>query len=285
MKAHGFDLRGTFKGQRVPTLPSWTSADEGREIFVEDENKKYYGGDSDWVDYSTVETSAYAETLIENWPYNNLMPDNGRFAGDVGQSLYTGSFVNSTFWAPYNSGNAADAGEFIHNNTTYGGSQGALTVTVQDLVETMGRTGSDLRYGVEFFVCQLNCGSGTSIPGSFPGGTRYLMTTNGARAYWGNYGWSTTTGWFRAINGPIGFRGDAYVNFKIDGVLQATEEYDLSPSAGWVFMQFSRQDPIGYSNGHPYIYGNNGNSLQVAIPAIFNGYIRDIIYTAPLVSR
>ena len=52
MKAHGFSMKGPFKGEIVSTLPEWTVDDEGREIYVEDEEKRYYADGTSWVDYS-----------------------------------------------------------------------------------------------------------------------------------------------------------------------------------------------------------------------------------------
>lgn len=54
MKAHGFEMEGPFIGEILPTLPEWTSDDEGREIYVEDEEKRYYADGTSWVNYETL---------------------------------------------------------------------------------------------------------------------------------------------------------------------------------------------------------------------------------------
>jgi hypothetical protein len=213
------------------------------------------------------------------------MPDNGRFSGDIGQAIYATAFANSTFFAPFNSGAASEVGNFIHNNSDYGGSAGNMTQTTIDLVEAMGRNSTDKRYGVEFFIMQLTAGSGTTNPDTFPGGTRYLLCTNGAKAYFGVSGYCTFTAWIRAINGSIGLRAISYNEWEINGVAQSQYNYDLSTSAGWVFVKIVRQSAHGYETGLPFFYANNGNGLQIAVPAIFNGYIKDIVYTAPIASR
>jgi len=284
MKSHGLDMKGKFIVERVSTLPSWTSADEGREIYVEDENKKYYGNDTEWVDYTYAETDAYADGSILNWPFKTQMPDNGRFAGDIGQYIYASTFSNSSFFVPYNSGTATQVGKFIHNNNDYGGSAGSMTQTTIDLIETQNRDATDKRYGVEFFIMQLTAGSGTLVAITFPGGTRYLMSTTSSGAYWGINGYGTFSSWIRAINGPIGLYGAAFVNWEINGVTQLQSNYDLSPDDGWIFVKIVRQDAIGYDNGFPFFCGNDGNGLQIAIPAMFNGYVYDIEYTAPIVN-
>jgi hypothetical protein len=56
MEFHEIEMVGKFWMQRLPTLISWTSADEGRLIYIEDTNSVYYGGDSNyggWVDISS----------------------------------------------------------------------------------------------------------------------------------------------------------------------------------------------------------------------------------------
>lgn len=50
---------GLFKGQILNTLPAWTVDDEGREIYVQDEQKRYYSDATSWIDYITVGTNEY----------------------------------------------------------------------------------------------------------------------------------------------------------------------------------------------------------------------------------
>lgn len=48
MKMHGIDMVGKFLFQEVATKPVWTAADKRRGIYVTDENKYYFGGNSTW---------------------------------------------------------------------------------------------------------------------------------------------------------------------------------------------------------------------------------------------
>jgi hypothetical protein len=50
MDFYGIDMKGVFRGEKVPTLPIWTSTDEGREIYCLDTNKRYYGNSIKWVE-------------------------------------------------------------------------------------------------------------------------------------------------------------------------------------------------------------------------------------------
>ena len=50
MKSHGMEFVGKLFIQQVPTLPTWTSDDIARVIFVEDEYLVYVGNpDGNWV--------------------------------------------------------------------------------------------------------------------------------------------------------------------------------------------------------------------------------------------
>ena len=57
MKAYEVDIKGPIWMERVATLPGWTAADEGREVYVEDDNKRYHANDSEWVEYTLGGTS------------------------------------------------------------------------------------------------------------------------------------------------------------------------------------------------------------------------------------
>ena len=56
MKSHGLNLVGNFNPKIVSTKPSWSSALEGTLIYVEDENKMYYGDDSRFIETSGIRT-------------------------------------------------------------------------------------------------------------------------------------------------------------------------------------------------------------------------------------
>ena len=49
MEAHGLDLQGNFYIHEVPTLPTWTSGDKRRIIYVTADNKFYFGGNAAWI--------------------------------------------------------------------------------------------------------------------------------------------------------------------------------------------------------------------------------------------
>ncbi|WP_425056624.1 hypothetical protein, partial [Pseudomonas abyssi] len=86
------------------------------------------------LDLGTFATANYAAA-----PFVNVMPDSGRFAGKMNPlSLTAGSFVASGFFSAYNGSVQSSAGKFIFDNTTNGGSAGALTAVVSELIAAMG---------------------------------------------------------------------------------------------------------------------------------------------------
>jgi hypothetical protein len=48
MKSYGIEMQGEFVIQKVATLPAWGASDEGRIIYVEDEDKLYYANNTEW---------------------------------------------------------------------------------------------------------------------------------------------------------------------------------------------------------------------------------------------
>jgi len=50
MKFHGIEMQGTLLTEKVSTLPSWSSDDEGRLVYADDVNKFYYGSNTGWVE-------------------------------------------------------------------------------------------------------------------------------------------------------------------------------------------------------------------------------------------
>lgn len=46
-------MKGPFICEKVDTLPSWTSLDEGRFIYTLDTHKTYYGTNSAWTEFSS----------------------------------------------------------------------------------------------------------------------------------------------------------------------------------------------------------------------------------------
>lgn len=94
--------------------------------------------------------------------------------GDPRSLQITTSFANNSFLSPWNGTTVFSGGKFIHDNTTNGGTAGALTEDVTSLLTAMSLGGS--RYGTEFYIASYTMGSGTANSGNVAG--TYLMTVN-----------------------------------------------------------------------------------------------------------
>lgn len=244
---------------------------------------KHVGRKTDPKDIATQEqitalgSAAYAS--LATMPFINLMPDSGRFGGRINPLTPTVStFTSTPFLAAYNGGIHANGGQFLLNNTDFGGSAGALTEPVKSLINAMGRTGDDGRYGIEFFVTSYGFGSGTANPSTGTDSvTRYLATTNGTRALFQAGGYATMVGWFRARTSPFHFQFDCYVN----GVLRPLNT-PITPAEGWVHIRMVTRSTRGYSNSWPNICGVFNSQVDFACLAVFGGIVDVGIHTSPL---
>lgn len=67
MDYHGINMKGPFKGQRVSSLPTWTSDDTGRELYLTTDNKRYYANDVGWIDPNVDKIWTYQDTAPIGW--------------------------------------------------------------------------------------------------------------------------------------------------------------------------------------------------------------------------
>lgn len=223
-------------------------------------------------------------------PHINLMNDSGRFAGEINPLArdIAAAFANSLFFSPFNSTTVASAGKFIHNNTTNGGTAGALTQDVIDLLAAMGRTGGAARFGVEFYIASFTMGAGTTIGFTFLDGvTRYQMTVNGSRAIFGFGNYTTAVFWVRlktegTIGNKLGIQKATadHTIYKND-VAQSTH-LTLGTADGWTHINSQIISNLGYDNSFPYLYALAGDVVQIAVPAFFAGVARPGIHRAPV---
>lgn len=68
MKSYGLDCIGSFKFQRVSTLPTWSSEYTGRALFVISEGKYYFGGVSAWLEVGIVSNAGTVNYLSSAYP-------------------------------------------------------------------------------------------------------------------------------------------------------------------------------------------------------------------------
>lgn len=208
----------------------------------------------------------------------NLLPDSGRFAGRINplSTQITAAFEPSPFFSPYNGATIASGGKFIFNNSTFGGTGGALTQDVQDLLAAMGRVDGAARHGVEFYIATITAGGGTSSPTiGADGVTRYLVTTNNNRAVLGADGFVRCAMWMRVVSGSVHIDATHYIN----GV--SREPGGVLP-AGWQHVLVEWFKTNGYDNGFPRMFAVPGSVIQIACPIVVAGRVFVGIHTAPV---
>lgn len=232
----------------------------------------------------------YDDEAISHVPLYNAMPDGGRFAGTSQNTieLTVGSFATTTFFNPYNGAATwTSGGQFIHNNTDFGGSGGSMTQDVLDLLEAMDRNGNDGRYGAEFFIGQSTSGSGTAAASY--GGRRLFSQNNPARTTFGVSNYSTWMYWLRAKSGDdITLRN--FESTYLDGVLQVGGSYTIgmgNTSDEWVHVIQYVSSGQGQQTAAPGIYCTPGTPtvVQIACPVVVPGKISPgVRHVAPVMT-
>lgn len=67
MDYHGINMKGPFIGQRVSSLPTWTSGDIGRTVYLNSNNKRYYANNVGWVEPEVDNIWTYQDTAPTGW--------------------------------------------------------------------------------------------------------------------------------------------------------------------------------------------------------------------------
>ena len=177
----------------------------------------------------------------------NLCEDAGRFSGSPEpQSVHSPSFVAPSYLNAINGAVINQGPKFISNNSTYGGTAGALDPDIDDLISKF-RDANRRRYGVEFYTLSIDTGTGTAGHISYGGSDYYysLITKTMPLQNTITFGY-----WVRAKTGKILVIEATYTKVYVDGVLTQVEE--ISPSDGWKYITVIRDihpsKTVGYNN-------------------------------------
>ncbi|MEK4195972.1 pyocin knob domain-containing protein [Paenibacillus sp. FSL L8-0323] len=259
-------------------------------------SRNYNSSGDTWSPWQEIETTAskgvangYAGldsngfVSANNLPYGgvvNLLGDSGRFMGIDGdpRSLQiTTSFANNSFLSPWNGTTVFSGGKFIHDNTTNGGTAGALTEDVTSLLTAMSLGGS--RYGTEFYIASYTMGSGTANAGNVAG--TYLMTVNSNFPATGVGKAYTVSFWVRVKTGTtISIPRDG--RLSKNGVSTSANYISLTPADGWVHIEKTVHASNGYYNAAPGIAATAGSVVQIAMPVVVAGAIGVGVHTSPV---
>lgn len=199
----------------------------------------------------------------------NLFGDSGRFSTSTGFTV--GSFSFPSYLWLYNASAASGIGKFIHDNTDYGGSAGALQTSVKMLIDKI-RNPDSRRYGLEFWVAEIARGAGAEIPFAHAGSMYYLTAfTEGARPPALSFHC-----YLRAMDQPILIECSTGMEIRKDGTAFTTH-VTVSPADGWVSVAVthrvaSYRTSDGYRPRVLAIYTrSSGNRFHLACPALVCG--------------
>lgn len=203
-----------------------------------------------------------------SYPFINLMADNGRWAGRVDPvaTLFTAAFATNSWYPAYNGSSMANGGKFIYDNSTNGGSAGALTEPVQSLLLAQGRSLDVRRYGVEFYVATSTAGQGTTVPSAGADGVIRYLTWAMQKAIAASDNYATHVCWIRCRSGTVHIAARSFV----DGV-ERQAGYVLP--AGWHHLRVVMANAYGYFGNMPYVYSTPGAVIDLALPAYFSGAV------------
>lgn len=204
----------------------------------------------------------------------NILPDQGRFAGDgVCDSHLAPSFVLPGYLRDFNGSTLTAHAQFIHNNATYGGSAGALDAEIDALL-ALTRDPLRRRYGVEWWAAKITAGSGTAAADTVDGTTRYpalrTLTAPMPKAY--------TVGFYLRV-----LSGSAHVNQALSGRFArwGVDETGndsagvVEPADGWVFIERQMTyNFFGYnSEAIEVCLESSGDEALLALPRVVVGHM------------
>lgn len=204
----------------------------------------------------------------------NLLEDAGRFGGTPeDQGVSVGSYVAPNYLSAFNGATFSEGEKFIHNNTTYGGTAGALGAEVDALIQKLKAGSATLykRYGPEFFLLDITAGAGTSSPMTIGATTYYRCMTNISVPIWPK---STFFFNVKCTSGQAAIKLKADSSNYIDGVLQADHK-ELLPADGWVqvgvVLDYDPLNFIGYDNDLFRLLTTPSSTVSLALPCLFPG--------------
>lgn len=233
---------------------------------------------TDKTDLVSAINEVIAEQLTnDSVDVSNLMTNRGRFSAETTKTL---TAFDSTMlqMGVYNAATVAEGDRFLNDNSNYGGAGGTLGGDIGALMTKLQATGrSDNRYGYEFYIANFTAGGGTGDVETYSANNYYPFLT-GADAYLGAIGTTLTfQAWVRlktcadevTFGGVVLGDAGGDVTTYVDGV-KATQQSILAVSDGWTHVRQTVTLTSEFKAFFPAIYANNGDVIQVALPALYN---------------
>lgn len=205
----------------------------------------------------------------------NVLPDSGRFGGtgEANASRAAATFEMPGYLRDYNGSTLTPYARFIHNNSTYGGNQGALDPEV-DALDSLLRPPDRRRYGVEWWTLKLTAGSGTAASETVNGVTRYMamlgITTPMPGAFTAGY-------YVRVLSGSAFVDQSLTTRFARWGTDETGNDSAgvIVPADGWVFIERQMTfNEYGFNFFSYRLYAETaGDEILFAMPRLVFGHV------------
>ncbi|MGP1274366.1 MAG: hypothetical protein ACQRW7_02980 [Caulobacterales bacterium] len=207
--------------------------------------------------------------------YFNLLKDGGRFAGSPESTVrQISAYVAPSYIVAFNGAAITQGPKYIDNNTTYGGSAGALDPDIDAIISKVKQE-SIRRFGVEFFALNITAGTGTAA------GT---LTVDSVPHY---YAFTTPTApipdifsknyWVLVKSGSVALQfGGTNWTIYVDGV-PITANTRIVPADGpkqiTVHLTRSAATFPGYDNVIHKLFASVSANFLLAMPAVVPGHL------------
>lgn len=206
----------------------------------------------------------------------NLLKDAGRFGGSPEPvSRQAPDFAAPAYLSAANGAVIAQGPKFIHDNSTFGGAQGALDPDITALISKLKSADSGgvfRRYGIEFHTLEITAGAGTSTVQLIEGTSHYLPFSNAAVPMPADISFNVHV---LVKSGSVGVLHAARRTF-VDGE-EISASRKLLPADGWrqITLHHSYQPDrfIGYDNTAHRLYAAPGSVFLLAAFTITPGHL------------
>lgn len=206
-------------------------------------------------------------------PLFNLLDDAGRFAGSPEpKGPIVSSFVSPGNFAPYNGAVFSQGHKYIFDNTTYGGTAGALGSDALALIDKLKSTTNARRYSPEWYVLNIAVGAGTDAALVEGGVTHYLVATNTGVVTPARF---TLNFYVRCLSGSAAINVGLTQACYRDALL-VTGGFLISDASGWVQVtnqfNYNVQTYNQYSFSLLGLYASPGSQVRLALPTVYPGH-------------
>ncbi len=274
---HKLNKAAVDKTASIVFQDNWTGKAEIGLTGDDDLHFKVSPDGTSWHDSIIVDKTS-GSVVMPNSPFVqnmlfNLLQDAGRFASSPEpQGSPIGAFSAPTYLNSYNGAVFSSHAKFIFDNSTHGGAAGPLNSDVDELAVRIKSAPWLARFGPEFWVMKIICGSGTSSSYVLNGTTRYYIMTNISVPLWSKSTWGINV---KVLSGSMSIKHvPSSSDLYIDGFKQ-TGSSSLQNSDGWKQIVYvgtaDQKDSYGYNNGLFAFHAEPSSTILTALPFIYPG--------------